>query len=131
VPGPRYDYLLGWSEPPADVRSNLLIELSSVLSKAGYKAQMQTDGGTNYVRHYSPGPFWVLYVLFFPLGLLMLLARPTETLIVTYVGNSAGGTNITAAGTDKRMRAYFERLGAVDQVRQGRDEREERPGGAS
>jgi hypothetical protein len=118
VPGRRYEYLLEWSEPVTDVRSNLLIELSDALSRAGYKPQMQTDGGATFVRRYSPGIFWVLYVLFFPLGLLMLFARPTETMTLTYVENSAGGTNITASGADKRMRRYFESLGAADQASQ-------------
>jgi hypothetical protein len=116
MPGPRYEYLLGRSDPPAEVQGKFLVELTGILNGAGYKPQLQTEGGMTFTRRFSPVIFWFFYVLLFPIGLLLLFARPTKTLTVTYVQNSASGTNVTVDDTDKRLREFFERLGATDQL---------------
>ena len=101
--------------PPADFRGGDFVEVASTIQRRGYKLEMQTDGGATFVRRYSPVIFFIVYVLFFPLGLLLLVARPTQNLSITFgEGEEAGTTSWSVIGTDERMREVFEALGGVD-----------------
>ena len=115
-----YEYEMTQSVPPADFRDGDFVEVVSTIQRMGYKPELQTDGGATFVRRYSPVGFFVLYVLFFPVGLLFLLARPTQSLSITFEeGQKSGTTSWSAIGSDKRLRAIFETLGGIDVRRAG------------
>jgi hypothetical protein len=89
------------------------VDWGSTLANLGYKPQIQTTAGATYTRRYSPVVFWVLYILLFPIGLLLLLARPTQTLTLTFE-EEGDGTRIAVSGIDDRARRRFLQAGFVE-----------------
>lgn len=67
---------------------------------------------------YSPIIYIVLYVILFPIGLLLLLARPTQSLTFTFEAEN-GATRIVASGTDNRVRRRLLSAGFAEGSGQG------------
>jgi hypothetical protein len=51
-------------------------ELTASLSRMKCRLELQTGNSLTFSRRYSPAFFIVLYVILFPIGLLLILARP-------------------------------------------------------
>jgi len=101
---------LDTEKPPSEVLSEALTALTGPLASAGYTLQTQTETALTFSRRYRPWFIWVGVVVFFPLGLLLLLYW--ETAAITVVLEPTGsGTRVRIAGEgEDNVRAAFGRL---------------------
>jgi hypothetical protein len=85
-----------------DFRQKVLAPLSGTLASLGYVPNVQMDVNASFSRRYSPAGFIALYILLFPIGLLFLLARPVQTLSISW-READGGIVADVRGSDKRL----------------------------
>ena len=98
------------AKPPSQVLSEAVTALTGPLATFNYTLQTQTDTALTFVRRYRPWFIWIGVVIFFPLGLLLLLYRDTATITVT-LDPTGAGTRIRIAGKgEEKVRQAFERL---------------------
>jgi hypothetical protein len=101
---------LDTAKPPSQVLSEAVTTLTGPLANFNYTLQTQTENALTFVRRYRPWFIWVGVVIFFPLGLLLLLYRDTATITVA-LEPADGGTRIRVAGKgEENVRQAFERL---------------------
>lgn len=105
-----FAYELSLDFPPKEFASRVVNTLSGSLAGEGYTPTIQIEGSASYVRHYSPWYFILLYIIFFPIGLLLLLARPVQTVAVAWRADDKGGTFAEVRGIDSRVRVMFDAM---------------------
>lgn len=106
-----FAYELKFDFPPSEFASRILGMLSGSLASLGYAPTIQIEGSASYVRRYSPWYFILLYIIFFPIGLLLLLARPIQTVAISWRQEGEGGAFAEIRGVDARVRGL---IGAMD-----------------
>jgi Protein of unknown function (DUF2510). len=102
-----FAYELKLDFPPSEFASRILGMLSGSLANLGYAPTIQIEGSASYVRRYSPWYFILLYIIFFPIGLLLLLARPIQTVAISWREEGGGGTFAEIRGVDARVRGLI------------------------
>jgi hypothetical protein len=93
--GFRYD------KPPEEALREWAGFYTEWLASNGYLMVAQSLGTITYWRRYFPSWSIAVAVLFFPIGLLALLARRDATLVVTAAAES-GGTRVDVRGDAHR-----------------------------
>lgn len=102
-------------EPLEAYRLDHLATWQSIFSEWGYALASKSDQSMTFERRYSPGHFIAAYILLFPFGLLFLMARPTQSLVMTWRAQG-GGTLVQIQGPDRRLPTYFAYIENTDQV---------------
>lgn len=110
MPRHPFDVTWHWDLPPQDAARRVVPDVTGTLSMAGFSPSQQTPDWIVYERTYSPGLFWIAYILFFPLGLLLLLGRPKELVTLTFGARDDGSSEIRAYGENKNASEFFIRL---------------------
>jgi hypothetical protein len=104
---PSFEYEIDSPYEPAKFAPEFMPTLATILSQGGYSATTQTDWSATFTRRYSPALFIVLYILFFPIGLLLLLARPNQNVTISWQAADEG-TLARVQGDDKRLVKLFD-----------------------
>lgn len=111
--GPLISYELRSSDPPLTYRAVDVVRLSGLFAEWGYKATSEAPQSITFSRQYSPGLFIALYILLFPIGLLFLLVRPTQSLVLSWWTDGEQGTIAEVHGQDKRLASVFDQVEAA------------------
>lgn len=98
-----FAYELKLDFPPSEFASRILGMLSGPLANLGYAPTIQIEGSASYARRYSPWYFILLYIIFFPIGLLLLLARPIQTVAISWREEGEGDSLAEIHGVDARV----------------------------
>jgi Domain of unknown function (DUF1707) len=96
----RRGFSLAWRTPasPGEAMVDTLQRLAPALSVAGYGLVARTDERVEFARARIPGWVWPVIVLTFPFGLLALLARTEDRLVIEIVAQPDGSTTVYAGG---------------------------------
>ena len=108
------DFNESWirNAPPDTAWPQSAPDINSVLVTCGFSTLSEAPGSIVYSRKYSPGLYWVLYILLFPIGLLFLLARPVETITVRWAPEGEG-TRFNAYGQNAIAGDFFRSVAAA------------------
>jgi hypothetical protein len=88
-------------EPVEEVHRRLLTELTPIVSKWKYSLVAQDQRSLTYRRKILPTWALVLAIIglvVFLLGLLFLLAKETQTVLISLTPDDGGGTEIVVTG---------------------------------
>ncbi len=97
--------------PPGRSRDVALDTIAPALNAYGYELISQSAGGLVFERHRRSGWTMLVSLVFFPFGLLALLTRKRERIVISLEARGAGSTNLTVHGVaSRRVRKAFARL---------------------
>ena len=85
------------SKPPDTVRTEALTSLTEPLARYDYVLTTQSESGLTFARKYRPWWVWVLAVVTFPIGVLLLFVTDTATVTVVLEPENSG-THVRVAG---------------------------------
>ena len=89
------------SKPPDTVRAEALTSLTEPLARYGYVLTTESELGLTFARKYGPWWVWVLAVVIFPIGVLLLFVTDTATVTVVLEPENSG-TLVRVAGRGER-----------------------------
>lgn len=84
-------------------------ELVGPLATVRYKPVAQSEYGAEFERNFHPGFQIFFMVIFFPIGLLLLLAPSKHRLSLQYQAGP-GGTGVRVTGTEAPAQEFFEKF---------------------
>jgi hypothetical protein len=84
-------------------------ELTASLSRMKCRLELQTGNSLTFSRRYSPAFFIVLYVILFPIGLLLILARPKHATSMN-CQEVSGGTWFGVSTDDPVVSRFFDEI---------------------
>jgi hypothetical protein len=98
--------------PVLDLIQETVATWTGRLASNGYTLTSRSEFGATYHRKYRPTGSIVLAVLFFPLGLLFLLATNNATITITVEKDDDSGNSILTinGSAPKAVRKGFEQL---------------------
>jgi hypothetical protein len=95
---PTITHQFSTAEPVGQVRQNLLAEITPMLNEYGYQLAAQNEQGLTYLHRYRS--IWIITccIIFFPIGLLALLAPKREDTILFSLTPQGQETNVVVTG---------------------------------
>lgn len=97
--------------PREETRALLLDKVAPGLNAFGYELVEQSPNGLVFERSRRPEWAVAVAVFLFPIGLLALLQRKTDRIVISLEGRAPSWTNMTAHGAaPRRVRKAFARL---------------------
>ena len=97
--------------PREETRALLLDKIAPGLNAFGYELVDQSPNGLVFERSGRPGWTVAVAILLFPLGLLALLQRKTDRIVISLEERAPRQTNMTAHGAaPRRVRKAFAQL---------------------
>jgi hypothetical protein len=101
------------NRPRPKVREAALTDLAPSMGRAGYPLERQDERSFTFVRRYRSGWVIAVAILFFPIGLLALLAEKKTAMVLVTLEEVEGGTKVILTGEAwKRLREHLEALSA-------------------
>jgi hypothetical protein len=98
------------SKPPNTVRTEALTTLTEPLARYDYVLTTESESGLTFARRYRPWWVWVIAVVIFPIGLLLLFVTNTATVTVV-LEPEKNGTLVRIAGLgERKVRQAFESM---------------------
>jgi hypothetical protein len=85
------------SKPPDTIRTEALTSLTEPLARYGYVLTTESESGLTFARQYRAWWVWVIAVVTFPIGLLLLFVTDTATVTVVLEPEKSG-TLVRVAG---------------------------------
>jgi hypothetical protein len=89
------------SKPPDTVRREALTSLTRPLGGYGYVLTTESESGLTFARQYRPWWVWVLAVVIFPIGVLLMF-DPNIATVTVFLEPHESGTLVRVAGLGER-----------------------------
>ena len=105
-----FSRVLQTSKPPDTVRIEALTSLTEPLARYDYVLTTASESGLTFARKSRPWWVWVIAVVTFPIGLLLLFVTDTATVTVVLEPERAGPSSALRASAKPKVSQAFESM---------------------